>query len=303
MYCKPCAKVSSRRAGTPYNFPDRSEGMGADRDVSRHYSSGNLLERLNAALAADGADPAHPTTAALAPYDQFHVRGVEATEAIAALLEVAATDLLLDVGSGVGGPARYLATRFGCRVTGIDLTAEFCDVARHLTRLLGLEARVKFEQGDALAMPFAGDSFDGAYSMNVSMNIADKPALYREIRRVLKPGGWLLLSELAKGPGPDLDYPTPWAASARTSFLATPQETRRGLEVAGFEVVQLRETAEQVKAYGARSREMVARGEKPPHRAVMLIHGEIARAAMANTARGVAEARIVPIEVLARKRA
>ena len=276
--------------------------MGAGGGITGHYSSGKLLERLNAALADDGADPAHPTMEALAPYDQFHGRGLEATEELAGQLQVAEGDHLLDVGSGIGGPARYLARRFGCRVTGIDLTAEFCAVARHLTRLLGLEARVRFEQGDALAMPFAAASFEGAYSMNVSMNIADKPALYREIHRVLKPGGWLMLSELAKGPGAPLDYPTPWAASAQESFLATPEETRLGLEAAGFEVLRLRDSADKVKAYGARSREMVARGEKPPHRAVMLIHGETARAAMANSNRGVLEARIVPIEVLARKR-
>jgi len=277
--------------------------MGAGGGITGHYSSGNLLERLNASLADDGADPAHPTMEALAPYDQFHGRGLEATEEIAGQLTVAEGDHLLDIGSGIGGPARYLARRFGCRVTGIDLTAEFCEVARHLTRLLGMQERVKFEQGDALAMPFAAASFEGAYSMNVSMNIADKPALYREIHRMLKPGGWLMLSELAKGPGAPLDYPTPWAASAQTSFLATPEETTRGLEAAGFEVLRIGDSAEKVKAYGARSREMVARGEKPPHRAVMLIHGENARAAMANSNRGVLEARIVPIEVLARKRA
>ena len=276
--------------------------MSENRDVTGHYSRGNLLERLNAALAEDGVDPARPPFEALTPYDQFHGRGLEATDEVAALLKVAATDHLLDIGSGIGGPARYMARRFGCRVTGIDLTDEFCEVARHLTRLLGLEARVRFELGDALKMPFAEGSFDGAYSMNVSMNIADKAALYREIRRVLKPGGWLMLSELAKGPGPALEYPTPWALSAQTSFLSTPEETRRGLEDAGFEVLQMRETAEQVKAFGARSKAMVARGEKPPHRAVMLIHGDVAPQAMANTARGVAEARIVPIEVLSRKR-
>ena len=94
------------------------------------------------------------------------------------------------------GPARYLARRFGCRVSGIDLTAEFCDVARHLAAHLGLEERVSIRQGDALAMPFGGAAFDGAYSMNVSMNIADKRALYREIHRVIKPGAWLMLSEV-----------------------------------------------------------------------------------------------------------
>ena len=276
--------------------------MSTDNDVSEHYSRGNLLDRLNAALAEDGVDPDHPSIETLAPYDQFHGRGMEATEEIAALLKIAATDHILDIGSGIGGPARYMEHRFGCHVTGIDLTAEFCDVARHLTRLLGLQDRVDFKQGNALAMPFADGSFDGAYSINVSMNIADKAGFYREIHRALKPGGWLMLSEIAKGAGADLDYPTPWANSAQTSFLSTPEETRRGLEKAGFELVQLRITLDQALAFGACSRELVERGEKPPHRAVMLIHGEIAAQAIANTGRGLSEARIVPIEILSRKR-
>ena len=271
-------------------------------NIADHYSSGTLLKRLNAALVDDGADPAHPTMDSLAPYDQFHGRGLEATEQIASMLEVAPKDHLLDIGSGIGGPARYFAHRFGCRVTGIDLTSEFCDAARHLTRLLGLESKVKFELGDALRMPFADASFDGAYSMNVSMNIADKPALYREIRRVLKPGGWLMLSELAKGAGAPLDYPTPWAATAAASFLATPEETRTGLEDAGFEVLQLRDNAEETIAWGLRSRAMVERGEKPPHRAVQLIHGDKAMAAMRNSSRGVSEGRIVPVEILCRSK-
>jgi ubiquinone/menaquinone biosynthesis C-methylase UbiE len=276
--------------------------MNTDIDVARHYSRGHLRDRLAAALSEDGIDSGHLTMEALAPYDQFHGRGLEATVEIANLLDVGAREHILDIGSGIGGPARYFAHRFGCEVTGIDLTAEFCDVARDLTRALGLESRVRFELGDALAMPFASGAFDGAYSMNVSMNIADKAALYREIHRVLKPGGWLMLSEIAKGTGADPDYPTPWAESARTSFLSTPEDTRSGLIEAGFEVAELRSTLERTLAYGARSRAMAERGEKPPHRAVQLIHGEMAAPAMANTARGLSESRIVPIEVLARKR-
>ena len=276
--------------------------MNTDLDVSSHYSRGHLRDRLNTALADDGIDPSHLSTEALAPYDQFHGRGLEATVEIADQLQIEANDHILDIGSGIGGPARYFARRFGCAVTGIDLTAEFCDVARDLTRALGLENRVKFELGDALAMPFSNERFDGAYSMNVSMNIADKVAFYREIHRVLKPKAWLMLSEIAKGAGGDLDYPTPWASSADTSFLSTPEETRNGLVEAGFDVVRLNSTLEQALLFGARSRAMVERGEKPPHRAVQLIHGEMAKQAMANTARGLSESRIVPIEVLATKR-
>ncbi len=277
--------------------------MSTDREITTHYGRGGLLARLDAALVADGVDPDHPSIAGLAPYDQFHGRGLEATADIAAMMRAGPADRLLDIGSGIGGPARYFADRFGCRITGIDLTEEFCEVARHLTRVLGLDERVSFEVGNALAMPFAEAEFDGAYSMNVSMNIADKDAFYREIRRVLKPGAWFVLSEVAQGEGGEMLYPAPWADSAQTSFLSTPEQTQRGLLNAGFDVLQLHDSTAAARAFGARSRALVERGEKPPHRAVMLIYGEAARRIMANTTRALAEGRIVPIEILARKRA
>ncbi len=275
--------------------------LSADTEISGHYSRGSLLERLRAALVAEGINPDHPTIEALAPFDHFHGRGLEATEELAASLTVSPTDHVLDIGSGIGGPARYFAARFGCRITGIDLTPEFCEVATILTRAIGLDD-VAFEQGNALTMPFADASFDGAYSMNVSMNIADKAGLYREIHRVLKPGGWLVLSEIAQGSSGEPDYPTPWAKTAAASFLATPSDTRRGLEAAGFSIVKFRDTAKEALAFNARSRAMVERGEKPPHRAVQLIHGDLATEMAANTGRGLAEARLIPIEIMCRKR-
>ena len=130
-------RISSRLRGGRRAHPDFPVTTASE--ISRHYSRGDLLARLEARLREDGFDPARPTFEALAPYDHFHGRGLEATEDMANLLEASGTDHLLDVGSGIGGPARYMARRFGCRVSGIDLTAEFCEVARHLTSLLGLE--------------------------------------------------------------------------------------------------------------------------------------------------------------------
>jgi len=275
--------------------------MAAASDISGHYSQGGLLARLEANLREDGVDPAQATIEQLAPYDQFHGRGLEATEDIANLLPVSATDRILDIGSGLGGPARYMARRFGCRVAGIDLTAEFCDIARLLTARLGLEDRVSFEQGDALAMPFGDAAFDGAYSMNVSMNIADKRALYQEIHRLLKPGAWLCLSEVAQGPGGEPDYPQAWAPTAASSFLATPENTCADLEASGFRVESLRVTIEAARDFAARSRAIVQAGGKPPHRAVILALGERAPEAMANSGRAAKEGRTVPLELLCRK--
>jgi ubiquinone/menaquinone biosynthesis C-methylase UbiE len=275
--------------------------MAGHDQIVAHYNRGRLLERLEAALRDDGIDPARPTLEELAPYDQFHGRGLEATTEVAALMPAKAGDRLLDIGSGLGGPARWFARHFGCSVVGVDLTPEFCDVARLLAQRTGTTASVEFQVGDALALPFADATFDGAYSMNVSMNIADKPALYREVCRVLKPGGWLLLSEVARGDGPEPDYPTPWAASAAASFLTTPEQTREALVAAGFEVLLLQSTREQALAFGARSRAAVARGEKPPHRSVILVHDTDAGAAMSHSARALAEGRVNPIELLARK--
>ena len=153
--------------------------MDATRGSTDDYTCGDLLERLEWHLRDDGVDPACPTLEELAPYDQFHGRGLEATVDMARRLPVAAGSRILDIGSGLGGPARYMARQHGCRVVGIDLSAEFCEVARLLTARLGLEDRVGFEQGDARAMPFGDEAFDGTYSMNVSMNIDDKRGFSR----------------------------------------------------------------------------------------------------------------------------
>lgn len=270
--------------------------------IVEHYATGELLARLKSALLTDGVDPAHPTLEALAPYDQFHARGLEATEDMAALVVVRPTDHLLDVGSGLGGPARWLSTRFGCRITGIDLTPEYCAIAEHFTSLIGLDARIRFQVGNALAMPFDDGTFEGAYSMFVSMNIADKAQLYREIHRVLKADGWLVLSEIARGEGGEAMYPTPWAATARESFLSTADDTRKELRSAGFEVEQVKNDLRRALDHAAQSRAMVERGEKPPYRANALIHGNMAGAMGANVARGYHDGSLVPIEVVARKR-
>lgn len=275
--------------------------MSVGTGIVGHYHRGGLLARLEAALNEDGHDPARPSAQAMSPYDHLHGRGLEATEEVAAMLTVAPTDRLLDIGSGIGGPARTIAQRFGCRITGIDLVEEFCAVACEVSRRMAIDSLVDFRVGNALAMPFAAGIFNGAYTMNVTMNVPDKPALYREIRRVLKPGGWLVLSELAQRARQAPAYPTPWATTASDSFLSTQVETLSGLRDAGFEIEQVRDTSAEAIAHAARSREMQAAGMKPPQRAVQLILAERAALALRNVSSAVEDGRLAPIVVLCRR--
>ena len=275
--------------------------MHADPKVLEHYESGQLLQRLDAELRQDGIEPVHATPEDLAPYDQFHGRGIEATTELAGRMPAGSSDHLLDIGSGLAGPARYMARHFGCRVTGIDLSGEFCTIARILNGRQNCADQITVEQGDAQAMPFTAATFDGAYTMNATMNIADDRALFGEVHRVLKPGGWLMLSEVARGPGPGPDFPLPWANEPASSFLASKAEFCTRLEASGFVVERLQDMTEAALDYARRTRRIIDAGGRPPHRAVPLILGDRGEVAIRNLARAVRNRATVPIEVFCRR--
>jgi sarcosine/dimethylglycine N-methyltransferase len=165
-----------------------TDGLDGVRD---HYRATGLKERLKTALAALAPDDQLLTPAQLAPLDQFHTRGLAATAELADLAQITAEMSVLDVGSGVGGPARFLAQAYGCRVTGVDLSEPFVDAAKHLTERTGLSGRVSFETASALKLPFDAGRFDVVLLQHVAMNISDRVGLYREIRRVLSPAAGL----------------------------------------------------------------------------------------------------------------
>ena len=207
--------------------------MAADA-VQQHYTTGRLQQAVLAALVAAGHDPDALDPEALAPAEEFHTFGRQATVALAEAAGIAEDDHVLDVGSGLGGPARLLARRYGCHVTGIDLTQELCDVATDLTRRVGLADRVGIHQGDALDLPFDDESFDVVWTQHVSMNIADKARLFGEMRRVARPGGRLAFFDILGGPETPIHFPVPWAEDPSVSSLATREETRQLVTGAGF---------------------------------------------------------------------
>ena len=213
--------------------------------VAEHYKKRALGDIILAALKAAGKDIEHLTPDDLAPVDEFHSGGRNATVRLTQLAQINGCDRVLDVGCGIGGPSRFLASKFGCQVTGLDFTAEFVALAAMLAQRTRLADKVTYRQGDALDLPFADASFDIVWSQNAAMNIADRDRLYGEMRRVLVPGGRLALQEIAAGPGGEPFYPAPWADDKSISFLSTPHATRAALERIGFRVIAWQDTTQE----------------------------------------------------------
>lgn len=217
-------------------------------DVREHYRATGLTERLKTALTAFGPDEPRLAPQQLASLDQFHTRGLAATVELAKLAEITADMLVLDVGSGVGGPARFLAATYGCRVTGIDLSEPFVDAARYLTERTGQSEQVSFETASALELPFDDGHFDVVLLQHVAMNIGDRARLYREIRRLLKLRGRLAIYDVVSN-GSDPLYPVPWSRTPATSFLLTAAATREAIEPAGFRTLVWQDDSEAGKAW------------------------------------------------------
>jgi SAM-dependent methyltransferase len=273
--------------------------MSTEATVAGHYGRGRLEESILAALAREGKDPEKLTAADLAAVDEFHVGGIEATQELAAHMELRAGLGLLDVGSGIGGPARYFAAEHGCRVTGIDLTEEFVRVARSLTSRTKLDGMVEFRQGSALKMPFEEGSFDRAYMIHVGMNIADKAGIFREVRRVLKAGGLFTVFDILRVGDGAMRYPVPWASGEETSFVGTAKDYRDALKKAGLKIEEERGRGPFSIAFSERVVARMAQGG-PPALGLHLLMGEKAPTMAGNMLAMMKEGILEPVEMYAR---
>ncbi|HEY1713061.1 MAG TPA: methyltransferase domain-containing protein [Solirubrobacteraceae bacterium] len=219
--------------------------------VSRHFAPPELRQRVADVLAAAGKDASNTSIDELAPLDQWHMMRDVPTRRLAEHAAVTGDQCVLDVGCGMGGPARFLAATYGCTVTGVDITTPYLETAALLTELTGLTDRVSFQHADATDLPFADDMFDLVWTQHAAQSIPDKAAFFAELHRVLKRGGTAVIHDLYRGASGEIHFPAFWGRSDSISFLVTDSEMRSLLETGGFEVVEWTDTTDEVLAFNA----------------------------------------------------
>lgn len=265
--------------------------------VEAHYTRPKLEQTILQAVTWAGHDLRKVKALDLAPLDEFHVGGLESTQELVKLMKLRSGMHLLDVGCGIGGPARYFAEQQGCRVTGVDLTEEFVRIAESLTKITGLEKLVTFRRASALELPFEKDGFDGAYMIHVGMNLADKAGVFREMARVLKPGARFTIFDFMAASKEKFSFPVPWAPTEETSFVSERNAYREALRAAGFEVEHERDRRQFAIEF---TQKMFAeRAGGPPALGLHLLMGEKAPVMLKNIFEAMQAGTLEPVELVA----
>ncbi len=270
------------------------------KHIHSYYSPNDLYNKIIEGLHNMGKDPEKITLDDLLPVDEFHIRSKTATYELIRLARFTPDMHILDVGCGVGGSTRRLAYEIGCQVTGVDLSDEYIDAAERLTKLFNMQTRAKFHAASALDMPFEDNSFDGAWSIQMNMNIEDKLGLMKEIFRVLKPGGRAVLYELCAHKNTPVYYPTPWAQDNTMSFLVVPEEFRKIITDAGFEIDAWTDKTDLAKIAFSEMTEPVGDPDLPELGTHLLVGEDILTKAY-NLKRNLFEERVSLIETAAVK--
>jgi ubiquinone/menaquinone biosynthesis C-methylase UbiE len=271
------------------------------QDVSQHYTHGNLVAAIRGGIESLGKTINSISVDDLAPVDEYHIGGRQASEDFLSQLDLTPEKQVLDVGCGLGGAARFVASRYGCHVTGIDLTPEFVETGKVLCGWVGLDSRISLRQGSALAMPFADRVFDRAYMLHVAMNIDDKVKLCWEVSRVLQQNSLFGIYDVMRIGDGDLTYPVPWAMTAASSAVATPAQYREALEKAGFAVIEERNRRDFALAHYDQLRARIAAAGGPPPLGHHILMGRNTPEYLQNMIENISTGRLAPVELIARK--
>jgi MPBQ/MSBQ methyltransferase len=271
------------------------------KHIHSYYSPNDLYNKIIEGLNEMGKDLSKITLDDLKPVDEFHIRSDTATKELIKLSRVTPEMHILDVGCGLGGAARRLSHETGCRVTGIDLSDEYIDAAERLTQLFNLQERVKFHAASALALPIDDDTFDGALSIQMNMNVEDKLGWLKEVYRVLKPGGRAVLYELCGNKNTPVYFPVPWAQDSSMSFLVPPESFRDVITSAGFDIDVWNDKTDLARKAFADMMEPVGEPNLPELGTHLLVGNDILTKAY-NLRRNLDEERVSLIETVAIKR-
>lgn len=269
--------------------------------VERHYTHGHLIRAITEGLAALGKAPDTVAVDDLGSVDEFHIGGRTATDDLMKQLHLGKDVHVLDVGSGLGGAARFVASHYGCLVTGVDLTEEYVEAARTLSEWTRLDELLRFRHGSALDMPFADAEFDRAYMLHVGMNVADKTALFAEVARVLKPGAIFAVYDVMRVGDGSLTFPVPWAATPDINALATPDVYKAALRASRFQLEAERNRHALAVEFFRTLRARMAGAGGPPPLGLHLVMGPDAPTKVANMMSSIERGIIAPVELIARR--
>ena len=275
--------------------------MTIEERVSKHYEGDELLEAIRAGVAALGKDTSTVTVDDLSPVDEFHIGGRLATTELCNRLGIDDSSFVLDVGCGIGGSSRFVASTYGCRTVGIDLTPTYIEVARTLSEWTGLSERCSFDVGSALQLPYEDDTFDRAIQLHVGMNIEDKSSLLAEINRVLKPGGRVAIYDIMRKGGDTHEFPVPWASDPSASFVAEPSAYRMAMEAAGFSVTGERDRSQFATEFFAGLQARTAAAGGPPPLGLHVIMGPAAPVKIGHMVAAVNAGTLAPWEIIGEK--
>jgi ubiquinone/menaquinone biosynthesis C-methylase UbiE len=275
--------------------------MSNNKNVSELYTHGNLLEAIQSSIANLDKTVDNLTIEDLAPVDEFHIGGRQATEHFLGQLNFSEQDHLLDVGCGLGGASRYVANKYHNHVTGIDITPEYIETGKILSLWVGLDKQVTLRLGSALSMPFEDEIFDGGFMMHVGMNIENKTQLFTEVFRVLRPNTSFGVYDIMQVDDGDLAYPVPWAIVPNTSHLAAPHQYKQAMIDAGFVVSAESNRRDFALAFFKEVRANTEANGGPPPLGLHTLIGDSTAVKFQNMIKNIVAGQIAPVEIIAHK--